>query len=96
MNSKYLNILFILISSLFISNLWFSKMSFGYGLGDVLYFGLLGVFEFIMIVLGIAFHVEKRSFRTLNWIWLIVLIWTFLHLTIYRGHEKSWDGHIFI
>lgn len=70
-------------------------MTFGYGLGDIFHFGLLALFEFIMIVFGITFNVKGKSFKWLNWIWSIVLIWTLLQLTIFRGPAWSWNGEIF-
>ncbi len=78
-----------------------SNLTYGYGLGDLTYFLYL-----IMSVIGlIAFrwgvprifpgstNVVRINFLLLS---LFVLIISLIHMTIYRGPEIPWDGHLFV
>lgn len=71
------------------------RMFFGHGLGDVAYFLFLYVCTFVY---GLIFLFLRNSESILVLIiglfFLLIGIYLFLKLSIWRGHEYKWDGYI--
>lgn len=70
-------------------------LTFGHGLGDMYY--LIGV-GLAFILISIMKFADKSNIAGLFIVIAIILISVSvgLKLTIWRGVEYSWDGHIFI
>jgi len=78
---------------------WIGKLRFGYGLGDLIYIGLIGL---VIIIVGtyyitdLVFKFDKKEFSKSNIIVSIFsLLFILLKVTLLRGLESRWDGNIF-
>lgn len=65
---------------------------YGHGLADIFY---IGRFITYMFIIGIIHILTKKDWITIVLIF-ILLIYTVLQMTIYRGGENAWDGNIFV
>ena len=72
-----------------------SRMTFGYGLGDVFFIILFAILVLILTLLTAVFIAKDRNTNWLHYIWVICLLVTCLQLTIFRGLELPWNGKIF-
>jgi len=93
-------LLWFIINILIAFAIWIGKLRFGYGLGDLIYIGLIGL---VIIIVGtyyitdLVFKFDKKEFSKSN---IIVSIFSFLlfillKVTLLRGLESRWDGNIF-
>jgi len=77
------------------------KLTFGYGLGDIFY---LIILVFVTLVISITFFLTMKFDFNKNKILsgfiailLILVIYIYARLlTVDRGAEYKWDGHIFL
>lgn len=67
-------------------------LSYGYGLADIFYIGRFMVYLFII---GAIHFLIKKDWITIILIFLLI-VYTLLLMTIYRGVENAWDGNIFV
>ena len=67
-------------------------MTYGYGLGDIY---CIGVFITLLFIIGILHLLIKKDLITVILIF-ILLIYSFLQMTIYRETEYPWNGEIFL
>lgn len=92
---KYTAIAFVSILNLLVLLMWTGQLSFGHGLGDVVY---LGYYTLTAIVGYIIVVVNKNLF--VNLLLIVVFIFAnFLFIekaTVGRGPEKQWNGHLFV
>ena len=71
------------------------KIAFGFGLGDIVYHGLVYLG---FIIYGIYFFVKKENPQKIDLrfpiISLLFCAYLILTMTIWRGSEYRWDGSI--
>ena len=77
-----------------------ANITFGKGLGDIIYLIVLVV---VSIILSVAFFKIKKKYTEnifalllLCIIMLLTIIFFLLKLTIWRGAEYIWNGNIFL
>jgi hypothetical protein len=78
--------------------MYYGKLTFGWGLGDV--FAFLGIVILVIVQLSLVlFSVVKRKpdlSKTVAVTYAIIAILVTLMMTIGRGPEKKWNGRIFV
>lgn len=71
-------------------------IAFGWGLGDMLWYGLM----YLLFVIHFIFTIISRKrtvrrFQVMTLIFLITTIFICLQATIWRGVEYPWNGKLF-
>ena len=97
------------VTNIFIGSLWAIQMilwvllfhnqrvTFGYGMGDLVIFFVF--FVCLFLITYMHYYLEYRYkykaivLLILSIIWITLLL---LNLTVWRGFENDWDGNIFI
>ncbi|WP_338791284.1 hypothetical protein [Bernardetia sp. MNP-M8] len=69
------------------------KMTFGYGLGDLFYIGLVAV---SLIMNTFYLLIYKKRLNIIALINLCLFLYYILNLTVMRGVENPWNGSLFI
>ena len=94
---KFFNGIILLIEITIISlGSFYKHIAFGFGLGDLLWYGLM--YLGLLIHLTLTWFGRKKSknyFIRLSVIFLIFIIWICLEATIWRNSEYRWNGKIF-
>ncbi|PBQ34679.1 hypothetical protein CNR22_23855 [Sphingobacteriaceae bacterium] len=75
--------------------LLFGKIAFGWGLGDLFWYGLIIVSILTQLILTLIFKNNFNRLRILTIIFLLFLFFISLRATIWRGSEYKWNGNIF-
>jgi hypothetical protein len=92
---KFTYIAFLIFSVLIIAGELIGHITFGYGLGDLFYLGML-ILAIIFFSILRFFLGKMEGFEILFSILMIaVIIFFTLKFTILRGVEYSWNGEIF-
>jgi hypothetical protein len=94
---RYCN-LTILIFQIVICSLgtFYKHIAFGWGLGDLIWYGLMYILLLVHLVLTIKGKAKPiQYFRVLTIIFLISTTYICLKATIWRGVEYRWNGNIF-
>ena len=75
---------------------FYKHIAFGWGLGDLLWYGLMYLLLIVHIILTIAGKNKTTAkFRTLTIIFATTTVLICLQATIWRGTEYRWNGHLF-
>jgi hypothetical protein len=88
----------ILIIQLIICSLgtFYKHIAFGWGLGDLLWYGLMYLLLLIHLILTIkAKNKSIIRFQFLTIIFLVTTIFICLQATIWRDKEYPWNGELF-
>ncbi len=75
--------------------LFLNHISFGFGLGDIFWYGIITVALISHSILIVTFKLQAKWLRALAIIFSIFTIYVCLKATIWRGSEYSWNGNIF-
>jgi len=90
---------FIICALLIIAGVLSGKISFGHGLGDLLYLVYVAIITIILTLLFITAK-RRRDNLALRIILLLSIIGSlaffFAKLSYFRGTEYSWNGNLFI
>ena len=82
--------------SIIIGNL-LGYITFGYGIGDWLYVILTAL---ILIAISVGFIINRQknntAFIVLEIGMIVLMIFLILKITILRGSEYKWNGHLFL
>ena len=74
----------------------YKHIAFGWGLGDLVWYGLMYFLFIIHFVLTIKGKLKPNSyFKALTIIFTITTTFICLRATIWRGVEYPWNGNIF-
>ncbi|MDH7462159.1 hypothetical protein QEG73_12750 [Chitinophagaceae bacterium 26-R-25] len=91
-NATALSIQFIIC----FTGTFFKHISFGWGLGDMLWYGLIYLLLIIHFILTITSKNKKaKRFQLMTIIFLSITILICLKATIWRGVEYPWNGNLF-
>ncbi len=98
---SYTYLVYFLFFILMLMGVLFGRLSFGLGLGDI---GLLLVSFVLLILGGIGVYYRLKIGHYLFGYWNIfvgllylgILIYLILSLTVLRGVENPWNGSVFI
>lgn len=72
------------------------NMAFGFGLGDIFWYGLMYVIIIIQaFVILRNWKKDTSMFQTQTIIFGLLLVWFCLEATLLRNIEYPWNGHIF-
>mgnify|MGYP000586331167 CR=1 FL=1 len=86
----------IILSILCIMSFFFrGRLTFGHGLGDVAYFIFLYSSTFIYCLIYLFLRNDTSIIvYIIAVLFLVISIYLFLKLSIWRGNEYRWDGYI--
>ena len=75
---------------------FYKHISFGAGLGDIMFYALIYLLLLLQIVLTLILRKKNKTvFRTLTLIFFSTTVLIVLKATIWRGNEYPWNGHLF-
>ena len=81
-------VIFVILSST-------GRIRFGYGLGDVFYYGFVYI---VFLIYGIYFIIKRKKLDKVNLIFpfiaIIFCIYISLSMTVWRGTEYKWKGDV--
>ncbi len=90
------NLTVLLIQALILSlGIFYRHISFGWGLGDLFWYGFIIISLLTHFILTLAFKKKLNRIRTLTIIFLTITIFVCLKATVWRGDEYRWNGKIF-
>ena len=94
---KITNLIILFIQSVIcLLGTFYKHIAFGWGLGDILWYGLMYLLLFTHLVLSIKGKKKTKSyFQILTTIFLVTTIFICLQATIWRDVEYPWNGKIF-
>lgn len=88
---RLIKIQLLLIFTLIILNIA-GYITYGKGLGDIVY---LGKFIFFTFLIMYFMYIEKKEYKMTFISITILIIYNICLLTIFRGSEYPWNGKIF-
>ena len=75
---------------------FYKHIAFGWGLGDLLWYGIMYVLFIIQLILTIRkLKQNSQGYLPLVLIFTITTIYICLRATIWRGVEYRWNGELF-
>lgn len=89
-------IAFVIFVILTVILLFYGKISFGHGLGDLYYLVFFVLWSIVIISIYI-YILKKNNFTLLPLLYgfiITIIIITIVKLTIFRGPEFHWNGNI--
>jgi len=74
---------------------FYKHISFGHGIGDILFYILMYVILIVYFILIFKWGKKPKRLLFLLILSLIVTIYIMLEATFFRGSEYPWNGNIF-
>jgi len=75
---------------------FYKHIAFGWGLGDLLWYGIMYILLITHLILTIRMRKQKsQNYLPLVLIFTITTIYICLRATIWRGAEYRWNGELF-
>ena len=99
MRSAYIitYIVYTIVSIFIVSRILLGYLSFGYGLGDIMYLIITAILWVIITILVLINRktVKISSLAILTLTMIICIIFLISKITIFRGPEYRWNGDLF-
>jgi hypothetical protein len=90
---KYFNIVILALQFIIcLIGTFYKHISFGWGLGDLLGYGLMYLFFITHLILTLKVN---SSYSILSLIFTFTTLLICLQATFMRGHEYPWNGNLF-
>ena len=74
---------------------FYNKIAFGWGLGDLIWYGIMYLLLFIHLILTLRYRNQDDKLKKIAIVFFILIISICLKATIWRGVEYPWNGKIF-
>lgn len=94
---KLFNLMILIIQVILVlTGTLFKQIAFGWGLGDLIWYGLLYLMLIIHLILTIVGWKKSRKYhQKLSLTFFLLIVWICLEATIWRDSEYAWNGKIF-